>query len=298
MPLVNAHTHLELGWAASLYPRRAQPFPRWFERFMRRSRLAQQAPDQPDREQRTIEAGIVALLDAGTTHIGDVTRSGLSIEPLLDSGLAGVVYIEILGLEEGVGAFMLARAQQLLEAYRPQERHGMRIGLALHSTVSTTAVTLSQTAAFCQQEDVPLCIHAAEAPAEIEALVHGRGPLYDLPHKLGGQTHPPVPQKTPVRYLAELGVLEAKPLLIHATQLDDDELDLLANSGAKVAHCPRSNAQLQMGKMPLEKMLARGIPVALGTESLAASPSLDVRDEAELVGDVGADLLGNTAVFN
>ena len=297
MPLVNAHTHLELGWAATLYPTRPQPFPRWLERFMRRSRLAQQSDDQTAREQRAITAGIVALQEAGTTHIGDVTRSGLSIEPLLDSGLAGVVYIEILGLEEGVGAFMFERARQMLATYRPRERNGLHVGLALHSTYSTTAVTISQVAAFCQREDVPLCVHVAEAPAEVEALVHGRGPLHDLPRKLGGQTPPPAPRQTPLRYLADLGVLEARPLLVHAIQMDDDELDLVAQSGATVAHCPRSNAQLQMGQMRLDEMLARGIPVALGTESLAASPSLDVRAEAEVVGDVGAGLLGNTAVF-
>jgi 5-methylthioadenosine/S-adenosylhomocysteine deaminase len=91
--------------------------------------------------------------------------------------------------------------------------------------------------------------------------------------------------------------------MIHVT---DEELDLVAHYGATIAHCPRSNQLLQCGRMPLEKILTRHIPVALGTDSLASSPSLDVREEAltaislhkERVTAAQIDtLLRNTAVF-
>jgi cytosine/adenosine deaminase-related metal-dependent hydrolase len=133
-------------------------------------------------------------------------------------------------------------------------------------------------ARYAQQEDVPLCLHVAESPFENEALLHGRGPTHDFARKLGPVPHP---RLRSVAYLAKLGVLEAKPLLAHVVNVNDDELAMLAQSGAKVVHCPRSNLLLQCGRMPLEKMLALGIPVALGTDSVASSPSLDVREEAE-----------------
>jgi aminodeoxyfutalosine deaminase len=103
-----------------------------------------------------------------------------------------------------------------------------------------------------------------------------------------------------------LGVLAAKPMLVHMIQVSEAELDMVAAYGVTVAHCPRSNRLLQCGRMPLEKMLARGIVVALGTDSLASSPSLDVREEGAAAvalheGLVTAEqieeLLGNTAVF-
>jgi cytosine/adenosine deaminase-related metal-dependent hydrolase len=65
--------------------------------------------------------------------------------------------------------------------------------------------------------------------------------------------------------------------MVHA---DDEELDLVAAAGAKIVHCPRSNARLQCGTFPLEKALARDIPVALGTDSLASAPTLNIHDEA------------------
>jgi 5-methylthioadenosine/S-adenosylhomocysteine deaminase len=81
--------------------------------------------------------------------------------------------------------------------------------------------------------------------------------------------------------MESLGILETRPLLVHVVHVSDEDLDTIAACGAKIAHCPRSNMLLQAGKMPLEKMLARNIPVAIGTDSLASSPSLDVREEAE-----------------
>lgn len=305
-PLVNAHTHLELSWAHALLPATSQPFHQWMSRFVRRSRLSRQTDNHETRLQKGIEQGIEQLLACGTTHVGDIANSGLSIEPLLDSGLAGVVYIEVLGLEEGVGDFMLARAQELLAKYRPQERNGLRIGLSAHAPYSTTAVTFQKVAQLCLAEEIPLCIHLAESPAEQELFATNGGPLAELPIELGGTVRPQVPAVSPVRYLADLGVLAAKPLLVHMVQVSADDLDLVAEAGATVAHCPRSNERLEAGRMPLEQMLARGIAVGLGTDSLASSPSLDVREEVDtavaihqerVARGVLEEMLSNTAVF-
>jgi 5-methylthioadenosine/S-adenosylhomocysteine deaminase len=89
--------------------------------------------------------------------------------------------------------------------------------------------------------------------------------------------------------------------------VSDHDLDTIAAYGAAVAHCPRSNQLLQAGRMPLEKMLARNIPVAIGTDSLASSPSLDIHEEAQAAitmhqGHVGQNailpLLHNTEVLS
>ena len=279
--LVNAHTHLELGWHGAFRPKQPRPFTAWMKRFMKRNGRMREREGQLDKYQaKSVHEGIEALKTAGVTHVGDITFSGLSIEPLLASGLAGVVYIEVLGLEEGVGQFMLNRAIQLIEAYRPQEQNGLRLGLSAHAPYTTLPQTFRDVTRYCLDHNLPLCIHAAESPDEIECVSHGLGPLYNLPIELGGVTHPHVPYQSTIQYLHDLGVLEAKPLLAHAVHVSEHELDLIAKSGSKIAHCPRSNYFLQCGRHPLEKALAKGIPVALGTDSLATSPSLDIREEA------------------
>jgi aminodeoxyfutalosine deaminase len=62
--------------------------------------------------------------------------------------------------------------------------------------------------------------------------------------------------------------------------LNAEDIQLIRDNGCAVIHCPRSNHLLSGGRMPLELYLAEDIPVYLGTDSLASSPSLDVREEA------------------
>ena len=98
-------------------------------------------------------------------------------------------------------------------------------------------------------------------------------PMANPPHRLAGVRK--------IELENSLGVLGARPLLVHAIQVTDQEIDLVAKAGCAVTHCPRSNDRLSCGRTPLERYLAAGVPVYLGTDSLASSPSLDVREESE-----------------
>lgn len=277
--LVNAHTHLELGWLHYLCPKeQGEPFPRWMEKLVKRSAKAREAGKRDDLMQRSIAQGIAQLKAAGTTHVGDITQSGLSIEPLFASGLSGVVYIEVLGMVREVGMFMVERAIQFVEEFRPKETT-MRIGITAHAPYSTHPDVFRATADYCIANDVPLCVHIAESPDEVTLLRDGTGPLYEMNKRFGLIEHFRAPRTSPVQYLADLGVLKAQPMLVHVVQATDAEFDLIAESGSTIAHCPRSNSLLQCGRLPLEKVLARNIPVAFGTDSLASSPSLDIADE-------------------
>lgn len=307
MSIVNAHTHLELGWAHYLCPRPpGEPFHVWFEKLVKLNGEARASGKREGLQQRAIETGIQQLLDSGTTHVGDICNSGLSIEPLFASGLSGVVYIEVIGAVREVAMFMFERAKGFVEEFRPKQPHSFRIGITAHSPYTTHPDAIRACADYCQRERIPFCMHVAESPGEIEELMHGRGPLYDIPKRLGFETEHFVPGTTPIRYLHQLGVLDAKPLLVHMVHVSDDEWDLVAASGSTVAHCPRSNALLQCGTMELDKALSRGISVALGTDSLASSPDLDIQRELQIAisahqGYVApesvAALLRNSTVF-
>lgn len=305
-PLVNCHTHLELGWLADLCPAGdGEPFVPWIVKLVNRNRHAAESGQREKWMRAAIEQGIQSLLDCGTTHIGDISQSGLSIEPLLESGLAGIVYVEVIGPEAGMWPASFERAKKLVERYRPAERNGLRIGLSPHAPYSTHPEAFKAVTTYCLQENLPMCIHLAESPAETETMHYGRGPFVELSRAV--RANPiPSPGLSPVAYMEDLGVLAARPLLVHLVQVDDHDLDKIAAAGAKVAHCPRSNGRLQCGRMPLEKMLIRGISAALGTDSLASSPSLNVVEEAAaamgvherwLPAGVIQQLLFNTAVL-
>ncbi len=277
-PVTNAHTHLELGFLASYRPGvTGAPFMEWLSGLVaRRGKLG---AEWDSLAEKSIEAGIQSLMDSGTTMVGDISATGKSIKPLLESGLQGIVYVEVIGPYAAEVDERLARAQALIDQWRPKERNGMRVGLTIHAPYSTHPDLWRKALDYARAEALPLCIHAAESPEELEFLTRGSGVMAEFSARVGGEVT--VPMTTPIRYLEDLGALELKPLLVHAVQVNDDDLRRIKASGASVAHCPRSNLLLRCGRMPLEKYLMHGIPVYLGTDSLASSPSLNIFDELD-----------------
>lgn len=294
-PVTNAHTHLELGWLANYCPDvTGAPFIPWIEGLIeRRIALGERLEMTLT---RAAEAGIRALADAGTTTVGDITTTGASIAPLLESGLRGVVYVEVLSPRENEVETQMNHARALIDRWRPKERHGMRIGLSLHAPYSVHPKLWKLALDYARREALPLCIHAAESPAEREFFLHASGPLVEFQKQANAGFASP--RKTPIHYLEDLGALELKPLLVHAVEVDDDDVKRIKASGCTVVHCPRSNLRLQGGRMPLEKYVEQGVPVLLGTDGLCSSPSLNVLEEVEVAaalhhGRVKPDIVGN-----
>lgn len=85
--------------------------------------------------------------------------------------------------------------------------------------------------------------------------------------------------KRPLQRLHELGLVNERLLAVHATQLTDDEIALLAATGANIVHCPESNLKLASGFCPVAKLLAAGVNVALGTDGAASNNDLDMFGE-------------------
>jgi 5-methylthioadenosine/S-adenosylhomocysteine deaminase len=228
---------------------------------------------------RAAVSGIEAMVEAGTTHVTDISATGASIDPLLSSGLEGVVYIEVVGMYAEQADRALNGARYLIDEYRPRERSGMRLGLTLHTAYTVHPALWKKGLEYARKEALPLCIHAAESHDEFDYLKYGKGLLADQREMMGVTF--PIPHKTPIQFLDDIGALELKPLLIHAVEVDDDDLLRIKKSGGSVVHCPRSNARLHCRRMPLEKYLAHNIPVYIGTDSLASAPTLNVLDDVE-----------------
>ena len=257
-PLTNAHTHLELTDLAYLCPKQPASFVKWLSRLALR-----QGRRSPSQIQAAIAQGIAELQACGTTHVGDISHTWLSVAPLLESGLRGIVYLEVLGNQPKKALTRLNQAQQTIDQVRRRADYGpMQIGLSLHAPYSCHADLLRAGARWCQAEGVSLCIHAAESPAETELLLTGQ--LAELPwpvtwlakqiNLLPKQT----PGLRPIQYLADLGVLAARPLLVHMVQVTSEDVGLVAEAGCSVVHCPRSNERLSCGRMPLEKISLGG----------------------------------------
>ena len=128
--------------------------------------------------------------------------------------------------------------------------------------------------------EMPLSIHLAESPEEIEFLRSGRGPIRDTLEGLGVWRESwQVPECDPVQYISDLGYLQRGGLIVHGVHLTDDGLERLRRAGAVVVTCPRSNIWVGAGPPRLAHFYASGVPVAIGTDSLASVASLSLFDE-------------------
>ena len=274
---INAHTHLELTEHAGAVPE-GLPFAEWIVAVVRASRNR-----RPADFQRAAEAGVRMLLASGTAAVGEICTHGASVEPIVASGLRGVVYYELLGVDPELAPDFLARGQrQLWEWAERYPGASVRFGLSLHTPYTVSARLFELAGAWCRAEGVPLCIHAAESPAETQWLLDGTGPIADTIYASAGWPITPqsAPGCSPIAYLDRLGALAARPLLVHGVRVSTEDLETLARRRVAVAHCPRSNAWLVCGRMPYAAYERAGVRVALGTDSLASAPTLSLWDEA------------------
>jgi cytosine/adenosine deaminase-related metal-dependent hydrolase len=279
LPVTNAHTHLELTDLSHLCPRETVALKAWMPQ------VEWDLKHQSQRQVRaSIDHGIRELKAYGTTHVGDISATGESVEPLLSSGLQGIVYLEVRGLRRSQALQRLAKAKTAIQKARKHPNYGpMQVGLSLHAPYSCHPDLLQAGATWCRDGGVPLCMHVAESPGEAGMIRRGRvlsaHRLIGLLEKQLGLCSRFLPLQRPIPYIASLGVLAARPLMVHAIHVTDMEIRMIADAGCAVVHCPRSNVRLSCGRMPLERFLSAGVPVYLGTDSRASSPSLDVRAE-------------------
>lgn len=286
--LVNVHTHLELSTLRGQVPP-GHSFVDWVMRLLDgRSNLSREDYSE------AVEVGITELVRSGTTCVGEVTSTGLSFLGLKRSGLRGVVYHEVIGpgdsRAEGIAEMCFANVTTMREEARGGH---LEIGVSPHAVYSVSPRLFRLCREFQQRNGLKTAIHAAESDAEVEYLRSGTGEIRNrlLPSTGWGDVPPPVSGTSPLEYLASLGVLDSACLLIHAVHLADEDLDIVARSGVAVAHCPRSNAYLGVGLSPLKALRDRGIPVGLGTDSLASNETLSLWDEIRFAHETHHGLL-------
>ena len=274
---VNAHTHLELTALEGAIPEGLEMAP-WILALLR----ARNAMDDAALR-ASAEEGVRRSLASGVAAVGEVCSAGQSVDPVVESGLRGVVYYELLNGDPTQAEATLARGQATIARWRAEYPGArVRFGLSLHAPYTVSRPLFERTAAWCRDKDVPLCIHAAESPAETRWLLDRSGPIRDTLY--AGLNRPAdlesAPSVSPMRYLHACAALGPETLLAHGVWVDRDDLALVVEAGAAVAHCPRSNARLLNGRLPWAAYRAAGARLALGTDSLASSPSLSVWEEA------------------
>jgi cytosine/adenosine deaminase-related metal-dependent hydrolase len=274
--LVNAHTHLELSWMAGRVPPSAS-MADWIRTLLRTRREG--PPGGEDAAEAAMRAAATAMARTGTVLAGDVSNALVSPRALVAAGIDGVVFHELLGFHSPDAPRLVAEAWERVERVaRDWPGGGLRFSVVAHAPYSVAPDLFREIARRTRR--APLSVHLGESPEEVEFLRAGLGPMRRLLEDLGVWTDQwRAPGTDPVEYLAALGYVRAGTLVVHGVYLEDDALARMRRAGAVFVTCPRSNAWVGAGAPRLARVYASGVPVAVGTDSLASSASLNLFDE-------------------
>lgn len=272
--LVNAHTHLELSWMQGRVPP-GDAMPSWAARLIAERAEGERSHPVEQRRQAIVRA-IEAVRASGTALVGDVTNSLEAWTPLAESDLSAAVFYELLGFRTSDPDGLVQTAMQRLSALPTCEQlRPVAVPHAPYSVSPGLFRALSATA-----DDAPMSVHLGESVEEVRFLRDGTGPWRDLLERIGAWAADwVVPACGPVEYMARLGLLNERLIAVHGVQLSDSELEELANVGATVVACPRSNRWTGAGMPPVARFYAAGVRIAIGTDSLASVEDLNMFNE-------------------
>src|SRR5213079_3643923 len=161
-------------------------------------------------------------------------------------GLRGIVYLEVFGSDpaEAMGHFRSMR-----ERVAPFESARVRVGVSPHAPYSVSAAVYRA----CAELGLPVATHISESESEVRYLHDGGGAWEGIPWLVDP------PGTTGTRLLASEGLLGPHWLAAHCVVMRPDEIALLAEHDAAVAHCPRSNAYVGSGIAPLRELSDAGV---------------------------------------
>lgn len=270
--LVNAHTHLE--FSALMQP---LGFPgitlhQWIGLVIGVRSKRRRDPG------RVIADGLAESRAAGVRLVAEIATTpwaGFRSHVTTDT----VAFAEVLGLAAERATEKLAAATaHLAKASVAPHISG---AISPHAPYSTSLATVRSSVQLARKHGVPVAMHLAESPAERELIEQGTGPFAETLREMGlfDEQLFPVGENATLQFLELLAQAPAA-LVVHGNDLRQQELDFIEQHRTlTVVYCPRTHAFFGYPPHPLNELLRRGAPVALGTDSRASNPDLSVWNE-------------------
>ena len=256
--LINAHTHA----AMSLFRGLADDLP--LETWLNSYIFPAESHVNYDFVYWGTKLAIAEMLLSGTTTFCDMYLFAEAVaRAAAETGIravVGEVLYDFPSPNYGPPAAGLAYSEELCRAWQGHPQ--VSVAIQPHAVYTCSPELLQECGRLADKYDTRLIIHLSETHQEVE----------DCRKRYGA---------TPVAHLHRLGLLTGRLLADHAVVLAEADLELLAASGAGVAHCPESNMKLASGIAPVVELLRRGVPVGLGTDGCASNNNLDLVQEMD-----------------
>ena len=201
---------------------------------------------------------------AGYTAVGEFHYLGLdearaAAEAAREAGVELVLLLSAYG-QGGLDRFRQAGVAEYVAQLESLREAGVSVGVAPHSVRACPPDWLSELGRYAERERLPLHVHASEQRREVDECLAEHG-------------------VRPIELLAREHCLGPGTTVVHATHATDEELDLIAEAGARVCLCPTTEADLGDGFAPVERLCERGIGICIGSDSnVRIDPLEELRD--------------------
>lgn len=236
----------------------------------------------------SLKKGIEMSVISGTTTIAQSSKEKDFFDILNDIPLKTYIFIELFADSKKSSRREFKKLRKQIKKFLQRKKENTFLGMAPHSLYNVHKRLWKVLAKYSRKHHALLQTHLGESQDELDWLKHGFSDV-DLLHKFVGFKNMKPDKKglTPVEYLKEFDAMRDNFIAVHANQLYDEELETLAELGASVVHCPRSN-QILHKKTANIFTLMRLFPnkLALATDSLASNYDLSLLNEAKYVKSV------------
>jgi aminodeoxyfutalosine deaminase len=285
--LVNAHTHLELTHFSAWKIRKEldylpKSYVEWIQQVVKIKRSL-----RPGELEHSLREGLRQSIASGTTAVGEIL-SDFSLLPVYGSSpLVGRLFLEAIGHDPLQCDALLEKVEASLKAMRG----GLLPGISPHTPHTVSARLFKGVQELSGRLGVPKAVHLSETLEEVSFMYDTTGAIAKLLYPMARwEQYLPHPMRaTSTSFLDSLGVLDNSTLAIHAVHVTPGDAALLKERGVTVVLCPRSNQRLFVGCAPHRLLKTAGIPLALGTDSLASNDSLSLLDEIRFLQETAPD---------
>lgn len=235
----------------------------------------------PDFVYAGTQLAIAEMLKSGTTTYADMYFfTEANARSALASGIRSVHFSSIMDFPTAFASDADAYIEEALAVYQQfKDNPLITIGLGPHAPYTVANNALQNTTEWAQKLNLPVQIHLHETADEIQQSIERYG-------------------VRPIERLQQLGFLSPRVSCVHMTQVNDQDLATLQQSGAHVVHCPKSNLKLASGFSPIAKLQQAGINVALGTDGAASNNDLNLHSEMRLAAMLAKAVAADASVLS
>ena len=213
-----------------------------------------------------------AMLRSGITTFGAISSFGNELEVCEKTPQRVVFFNELIGSNAQYADMLYADFMERVKASQSCDKSSLITpAIAIHSPYSVHPIILQKAVNVAKEYALPLSTHFLESQAERQWLEYARGELKSFFKKFFNT-------EVPVTNIQEfMHAFDSYPThFTHCVQANKAELDYLSQKGHSIAHCPRSNRYLGVGKLDIENL---NLPYSVATDGLSSNDTLNIFDE-------------------